>query len=179
VFCSPSGLQKKVYRALLESAAFQNCLYHGDMNAHLKAITVMRKICNSVSLTATKAQQVPLHSTSNLTLQEPNDPLYSSMKAVLPTNARHIPIKMDSGKLHVLNDLLHSILPTGEKIVIVSNFTKTLDILQSLLQSNNMTFSRLDGDTDPSKRQQIVDYFNRVDSKTSCISSPHPFWLYL
>jgi len=176
VFCSPSSLQKKVYRALLESAAFQKCLYHGDMNAHLKAITVMRKICNSVSLTAAKAQQVASHSTCHLSLQEPNDPLYSSMKAVLPINARHIPIEKDSGKLHVLNDLLDSILPTGEKIVIVSNFTKTLDILQSLLQSNSMTFSRLDGDTDPSKRQQIVDYFNRVDSKTSCIPSPHlPF----
>ena|SRR5271156_2200114 len=94
------------------------------------------------------------------------------MNSVLPTNTRHIPIEMDSGKLHVLHDLLQSIRPTGEKIVIVSNFTKTLDILQSLLQSNSMTFSRLDGDTDPSKRQQIVDYFNRVDSKTSCISPP-------
>jgi DNA repair and recombination protein RAD54B len=32
-----------------------------------------------------------------------------------------------------------------------------------------MTWCRLDGQTDSSKRQQIVDQFNRVDADTCCI----------
>ena len=55
--------RQKVYKALLESPSFQNCLYHGDSNSHLKAITLMRKICNAVSLVISKAEQVILSET--------------------------------------------------------------------------------------------------------------------
>jgi len=60
-----------------------------------------------------------------------------------------------------------------EKIVLVSNFTSTLDILQSLLTANNMTWCRLDGTTDNSKRQQLVSYFNQANADDCCIS-PDP-----
>ena len=58
VFCAPTGLQKRVYKALLESRGLQKCLYEGDAQSHLKAITLMRKICNAVSLVASKAEKV-------------------------------------------------------------------------------------------------------------------------
>jgi DNA repair and recombination protein RAD54B len=77
-------------------------------------------------------------------------------------------VKLDSGKLSVLADLLHTLRETKEKIVLVSNFTRTLDILQALLQAHNMSWCRLDGSTESSKRQQIVDHFNRVDADTCC-----------
>lgn len=58
VFCAPTGLQQRVYKALLESRGLQRCLYEGDMQSHLKAITLMRKICNAVSLVVAKAEKV-------------------------------------------------------------------------------------------------------------------------
>ena len=92
------------------------------------------------------------------------------MKPVAPGIHEDIPIKRNSGKLSILKNLLTTVrAQTQEKIVLVSNFTSTLDILQSLLQSINVTWCRLDGDTDPSKRQTIVDNFNRVDPQTCCI----------
>jgi len=59
IFCSPTPLQQRAYRALVGSHGLQNCLYNGDTQSHLKAITLMRKICNAVSLTTSKAHQVP------------------------------------------------------------------------------------------------------------------------
>ena len=100
-----------------------------------------------------------------------DDPLYSAIKEVLPSEG--ILPSQDSGKLSVLKNLLVELhRMTAEKVVLVSNFTKTLDVLQVLLQVNNMTWCRLDGDTDPSKRQIIVDKFNSCDSKTCCSSPP-------
>jgi DNA repair and recombination protein RAD54B len=165
VFCAPTTLQKKVYKVLLESPSFQNCLYHGDSNAHLKAITLMRKICNAVSLIRSKAEQVV---PSRHILMQDNDPLYSSLKTVLPGLGKYIPPTHDSGKLALLEIFFRSLRKTPEKCVIVSNFTKTLDILQHLLQSLGMTWFRLDGDTEASKRQKIVDQFNSVDADTCC-----------
>jgi len=91
---------------------------------------------------------------------------------VVPAKGSYIPYSQDSAKLGILESLLKELRPTREKIVLVSNFTKTLDILQSLLQSLNFTWCRLDGDTDSSKRQHIVDQFNSYDSKTCCILPP-------
>jgi DNA repair and recombination protein RAD54B len=170
VFCAPTVLQRRVYKALLENQALWNCLYNGDFKAHLKAITVMRKICNAINLIKFKIHSVP-PSKFEL-IKNPDDALYSSLKDVLPTGG--IPSTQDSGKLSVLTNFLVELhRMTAEKVVIVSNFTKTLDLLQAVLQRNNMTWCRLDGDTESSKRQHIVDKFNSCDSKTCCTCPPN------
>lgn len=56
---------------------------------------------------------------------------------------------------------------TDEKIVLVSNYTSTLDLLQTLLSSRGLSFLRLDGKTPSGRRQELVDKFNRTDSKTA------------
>jgi DNA repair and recombination protein RAD54B len=58
VFCKPSGLQERAYLALLQSQGLKNCLYQDDMSSHLKAITLMRKLCNGVSLVSSKVESV-------------------------------------------------------------------------------------------------------------------------
>jgi hypothetical protein len=58
VFCGPTRLQRLVYKALLESQGLFNCLHHGDISVHLKAITIMRKICNAVTLIKSKVHSV-------------------------------------------------------------------------------------------------------------------------
>ena len=58
VFCKPSALQERAYMALLQSQGLKNCLYQDDMSSHLKAITLMRKLCNGVSLVSNKVESV-------------------------------------------------------------------------------------------------------------------------
>ena len=49
---------------------------------------------------------------------------------------------------------------TGDRIVIVSNYTQTLDLITVLCRENHYPIIRLDGSTTPAKRQKLVDQFN-------------------
>jgi len=72
-----------------------------------------------------------------------------------------------SGKLLVLEAMLHSIREENEKVVIVSNYTSVLTLIEtSLLRPKQLPFVRLDGSTDQSERQGVVDSFNRPNSST-------------
>jgi SNF2 family DNA or RNA helicase len=52
----------------------------------------------------------------------------------------------DSGKLYVLVELLSKIRQhTKEKVVVVSNYTQTLDILEVMCDANDYLYYRLDG----------------------------------
>ena len=68
-----------------------------------------------------------------------------------------------SGKLQVLAALLQHIREEapGDKVVIVSNFTSALSLIEkSILGPQNYPFVRLDGTTEVKKRQEAVDTFN-------------------
>jgi SNF2 family DNA or RNA helicase len=72
-----------------------------------------------------------------------------------------------SGKLMVLDALLHEIRKTEptDKVVIVSNFTSTLAIIEDIiLKPAKMTYLRLDGSITSNNRQQLVDTFNRTSA---------------
>ena len=71
--------------------------------------------------------------------------------------------------MKVLDRLLHQFY-TGkgkEKVVIVSNWTTTLNLIQELCKIKKYPFLRLDGSTPPKQRQDSVDRFNREDAALS------------
>lgn len=51
------------------------------------------------------------------------------------------------------------------RVVVVSNYTQTLNMLQELCMLMNYTFCRLDGQTPTNQRQRLVDSFNSRDSQ--------------
>src|SRR2546423_11087680 len=104
-----------------------------------------------------------------LMVKELDDPLYSYLVSIVPRSGETVQPARDSGKLSVLRSLLiHLRHTTLEKIVLVSNFTSTLDLLEQLLIANNMKWCRLDGTTDNSKRQQVVTGFNQASADDCC-----------
>ena len=72
-----------------------------------------------------------------------------------------------SGKLSVLQSLL---LATREqtpddKVVIVSNYTSALSLIEDyVLRPNELTYQRLDGSIELSKRHGVVDTFNKTSA---------------
>jgi SNF2 family DNA or RNA helicase len=77
-----------------------------------------------------------------------------------------------SGKLLVLNSLLDQIRKEtpDDKIVIVSNFTSALSLIEeSVLQPRNLSYQRLDGSTDLTNRQNIVDTFNKTSAERNFV----------
>ncbi|XP_027362727.1 protein CHROMATIN REMODELING 25 [Abrus precatorius] len=66
-----------------------------------------------------------------------------------------------SGKMHVLARLLaHLRQRTNDRIVLVSNYTQTLDLFAQLCRERRYPHLRLDGSTSISKRQKLVNCFN-------------------
>ena len=61
----------------------------------------------------------------------------------------------------MLNILYHE---KKERIVLISNYTETLDIFQEMCNHSKYPFLRLDGATSVKKRQQLVDKFNDLKS---------------
>ena len=71
-----------------------------------------------------------------------------------------------SGKLLVLYRMMLTMraLKNGERIVIVSNYTSTLDLIEAMCMQNQWPCARLDGGTPGPKRTKLVDEFNNVAS---------------
>ena len=73
-----------------------------------------------------------------------------------------------SGKLLLLQDIVLHLREKepSDKIVIVSNFTSALTVIEdTILKKLNLNFLRLDGSIQGDKRQSIVDTFNRTSAK--------------
>ncbi|KAI9721290.1 MAG: hypothetical protein M1812_002452 [Candelaria pacifica] len=149
LLCRPTSAQASVYRAVLTSPVFNSIL--GSPEASFQLITVLKKVCNSPTLLNIKATQESTNST------------ISTLLASIPHTYLRTAAAAASGKLKVLDRMLHQLQnTTSEKVVLVSNYTSTLDLLASHLSSLSMSYTRLDGSTPVSKRQDIVDTFNRT-----------------
>ena len=65
-----------------------------------------------------------------------------------------------SPKLVRLRSLLPDLIKNGHRALIFSQWTKCLDILGSFLESFQLSFLRLDGATQITERQLLIDKFN-------------------
>ncbi|KAF8768041.1 DNA repair and recombination protein RAD54B like protein [Argiope bruennichi] len=154
-FCRPTELQRKLYNHLLNTGSLWKLLASTgsmDSSLHLIYISLLRKLCNHPSL---------LYNIKNLD----DHHILNCIESVFPNNYQSLP--SDSGKMKVLENMLKAFFsyPKKEKIVIVSGFTKTLNIIEELCKRKNYLYLRLDGSTNTSSRQELVDTFNRSYTK--------------
>ena len=72
---------------------------------------------------------------------------------------------MNAGKVKELEKLLPKlILEDKSRILIFSQFTMVLDILESILKTMDHKYLRMDGQTKVEERQPLIDAFNDDDS---------------
>lgn len=149
VFCNLAPFQMDLYNYFIRSPEIQSLL-RGKGSQPLKAIGMLKKLCNHPDLL--------------------------DLSVDLPGCEKHFPddyIAKDargrdrevktwySGKMQVLDRMLARIRQdTNDKIVLISNYTQTLDIFDKLCRSRNYGCLRLDGTMNVSKRQKLVDKFN-------------------
>ncbi|XP_036119857.1 DNA repair and recombination protein RAD54B isoform X1 [Molossus molossus] len=161
VFCRPGALQIELYKKLLNSQAVRFCLQGSLENSpHLICIGALKKLCNHPCLLFNSVKEKECSSTWD---ENEERSLYEGLINVFPANYDPLMFaEKESGKLQVLTKLLAVILelrPT-ERVVLVSNYTQTLNILQEVCKRHGYAYTRLDGQTPISQRQQIVDGFN-------------------
>ncbi|KAL4766601.1 DEAD/DEAH box helicase [Aspergillus foveolatus] len=153
LFCKPTNTQAKIYQNVLASPVFQGAL--GNSESALQLITILKKLCNSPSLLSLKDAN-----------EKPSETVAAILSSLPPNLLRHFSPSC-SAKIRVLDQLLHYLrTSTSEKVVLVSNYTSTLDLLANLLSSLSLPFLRLDGSTPAQKRQSLVEDFNRHPAST-------------
>lgn len=149
LFCKPTRKQASIYQAVLASPIFQTAM--GNAESALQLITILKKLCNSPSLLSAKNNN-----------DSPNETIAALFSSLPPDLLRHFS-PSSSAKVRVLDQILDSMRRnTSEKIVLVSNYTSTLNLLAILLTSLSLPFLRLDGSTPAQKRQPLIDDFNRL-----------------
>jgi len=69
-------------------------------------------------------------------------------------------IQFDAGKLQTLAELLRKLKQGKHRVLIFTQMSKMLDILEMFLNLNGHTYLRLDGSTGVEQRQRLMDRFN-------------------
>ncbi len=145
VFCKMAPFQRKLYQLFLNSSECKNYL-RGKGSSALTAINILKKLCNHPDL-----------------LQLPED-IDGSQNifpdGYTPRDRRDLHLEF-SGKMAVLERFLRTIRQTTtDKVVLISNYTQTLDFFERIMRNNRWGHFRLDGTMNPTKRQKLVDQFN-------------------
>ncbi|CAH1426001.1 unnamed protein product [Lactuca virosa] len=161
VCCKLTPLQAELYNHFIRSKNVKQAIVEDVKQTKILAyITALKKLCNHPKL------------------------IYDTMKSGKPGTSgfencmRFFPPEMFSGrsgswtggdgswvelsgKMQVLARLLaHLRKRTDDRIVLVSNYTQTLDLIVQLCRERRYPFLRLDGSTSISKRQKLVNCFN-------------------
>ncbi|KXN86905.1 DNA repair protein rhp54 [Leucoagaricus sp. SymC.cos] len=160
VFCNPSQLQLSLYRLFITSSEIK-ALLRGTDSQPLKAINILKKLCNHPGLLNLPDD---LKGSENIL-----PPDYAATKVVSSGRGsdRNPAVRCEwSGKFIVLERFLHQIrTSTNDKIVLISNYTQTLDLFEKLCRNKKYGFFRLDGTMSITKRQKLVDQFNDPNGK--------------
>ncbi|KIX92703.1 uncharacterized protein Z520_11555 [Fonsecaea multimorphosa CBS 102226] len=150
LFCKPTPAQAKIYRSIVRSPMFHSALRSQETAFQL--ITILKKLCNSPALMDPNyGNDESIPSSSLVTLNE-----------MLPDGLSKLYQNSVSCKIRLLDQLLQQIRnTTDEKVVVISNYTSTLNLIQQLAANSNLSSLRLDGSVAAKKRQALVDRFNR------------------
>eukprot|EP00557_Chaetoceros_sp_GSL56_P007354 CAMPEP_0176492250 /NCGR_PEP_ID=MMETSP0200_2-20121128/8886_1 /TAXON_ID=947934 /ORGANISM="Chaetoceros sp., Strain GSL56" /LENGTH=1191 /DNA_ID=CAMNT_0017889775 /DNA_START=1545 /DNA_END=5117 /DNA_ORIENTATION=+ len=184
VCCNLTDIQKNMYQHLISSKDMQHVLDGKQVNC-LSSIQMLMKLCNHPRLVA---EEDPRENPSNGNMrraasrqQSYNEDEKSSaapgadgVSKFLPLDqggggrGLNAPVRPEwSGKMFVLYRLMKEMRKPGngnDKIVIVSNYTQTLDLIGKMCRENSWGFCRLDGSISMKKRQKMVDEFNDPSS---------------
>ncbi|KAF2760128.1 DNA repair protein, SNF2 family [Pseudovirgaria hyperparasitica] len=149
VFCNLAPFQKDLYNFFIKSPEIK-ALLRGKGSQPLKAIGLLKKLCNHPDL---------LDLPSDLPGSENFFPEDFTPK---DARGRDRDVKTHfSGKMQVLDRMLARIhADTNDKIVLISNYTQTLDVFDKLCRARGYGCLRLDGTMNVNKRQKLVDKFN-------------------
>eukprot|EP00917_Polyrhabdina_sp_WS-2016_P015808 GHVP01034309.1.p1 GENE.GHVP01034309.1~~GHVP01034309.1.p1 ORF type:complete len:541 (-),score=104.30 GHVP01034309.1:220-1842(-) len=157
VFCKLTTEQEKMYEKIIMSKECQAVLGQdktgggGNLGRVLSLIQSLMKLCNHPALLNQQKESIKDH-------QEHEQAMKFN---------RDFDFKF-SGKLHFVARLLKEIrTATKDKIVLISNYTQTLDLFERICKELALQCLRLDGTTPIKKRHALVTKFNDPLSPTA------------
>ncbi|XP_036835260.1 SWI/SNF-related matrix-associated actin-dependent regulator of chromatin subfamily A containing DEAD/H box 1A isoform X2 [Oncorhynchus mykiss] len=177
VFCPMSEKQQQLYQTMV--GMFKKSAI-GEKRELCNVMMQLRKMANHPLLHRQYYTTERLEAMSSLMLKEPThfdaDPvLIQEDMAVMSDFELHRlcqqyssldkyqlgkDLLLDSGKFHLLQTLLATLKTKGDRVVLFSQFTMMLDILEILLKHLGHRYIRLDGSTPLADRIVLIDDYN-------------------
>ncbi|GAA5865026.1 hypothetical protein JCM8547_007686 [Rhodosporidiobolus lusitaniae] len=158
LFIVPTSLEIMLYRKVLGGSVVRGILEGQARQGQLSVLDSLRKLANTPGLLMKEAK--------------PDKGCEAIDEEVLEM----IPEGLDPGsfslsaKLSVLGTLLSELrTTTQEKIVVISNFTQTLDIVEAYCKRKKYPMCRLDGKTPQNDRIPMVEGFNKGSHKNNFV----------
>jgi len=143
LFTKLSEAQRKIYKELLQQIELYQIQ---DQQFYLNAVMQLRKVCNHPAL-----------------FNDVNDKSAPEFGANLINS---------SGKMVVLDNLLKKLFEEKHQVVIFSQMTKILDILQDYCLFKKYNYSRIDGSMTKNIRTEQINEFTKPGSeKFVCLVS--------
>ena len=124
--------------------------------AAARSPTMYSRNTNTMNASTLKTLQAEFNNVG-ISMSNSNEPFFPDKKLV----------QFDAGKLQILAELLHSLKQEKHRVLIFTQMSKMLDILEVFLNLNGHTYLRLDGSTGVEQRQKLMDRFNN-DEKVFC-----------
>ncbi|CAH2074458.1 unnamed protein product, partial [Iphiclides podalirius] len=135
-----SPMQKKYYKYILtRNYEALNPKGGGQTVSLLNVMMDLKKCCNHPYLFPVAAEEAPLGPHGNYDTQ-------ALIKA--------------SGKLVLMSKMLKQLKEQGHRVLIFSQMTKMLDILEDFLEGEGYKYERIDGGITGTIRQEAIDRFN-------------------
>lgn len=152
IFVNLRPFQRELYEKSVKSREITKMVKGNNGGSQpLKAIGLLKKLCNHPDLLD-----------FNEDLENFNDlKIPDDYEIPSNVNTRKAVQTKFSGKFAILERFLHTIKSqSDDKIVLISNYTQTLDLIERLCRHKHYASLRLDGTMSITKRQKLVDRFN-------------------
>lgn len=142
-----SPQQKKYYKYIL-TRNFEALNTKGSHQVSLLNVMMeLKKCCNHPYLFSSAALEAPRGANGNF-------------DSAALTRA--------SGKLVLLEKMLKKLQEEGHRVLIFSQMTRMLDLLEDFLEGHGYKYERIDGTVNGSARQECIDRFNAPGAQTFC-----------
>ncbi|KAF7256300.1 hypothetical protein EG68_06473 [Paragonimus skrjabini miyazakii] len=139
-----SPMQKRYYKFILtRNFEALNCRSGGSQVSLINIMMDLKKCCNHPYLFPSAAEEAA-----------------RLMNGAYEGNA----LRKASGKLELMAKMLRKLYDTKHRVLIFSQMTKMLDLLEDFLDSEGYKFERIDGAVTGQLRQDAIDRFNAPDS---------------
>ncbi|KAL7263828.1 hypothetical protein ACSBR1_001895 [Camellia fascicularis] len=161
VCCKLTPLQSELYNHFIHSKNVKRAITEEMKQSKILAyITALKKLCNHPKLIYDTIKSGSPGTSGFEDCLRFFPPEMFSGRSGSWTGGEGVWVEL-SGKMHVLARFLSQLRQrTDDRIVLVSNYTQTLDLFAQLCRERRYPFLRLDGTTSISKRQKLVNRFN-------------------
>eukprot|EP01033_Poteriospumella_lacustris_P015754 gene15754-11279_t len=155
VYCAMSSLQREFYQCVLDGNLRELLIEMGIPRAknisQINTMMNLRKICNHPYLFGDITQA----------FQENGD---NAQRTAAQAKRMERLFITASGKFRLLDRMLPRLLDEGHKVILFSQMTEVLNLIEDYLAYREINWVRLDGATTLDERQEAIDRFNAPDS---------------